>query len=513
MQHLSIRITIYIFLSFLSGILSTQGVFAKEWISIDTESVISCPTQTVSYAAVDFDDSQCETLNFYQVNPQNSHIWIKANLRLEQQYLDLKQANAFFLFAKASSEVYFNGIKIGQNGTPHNIPEQEFVGKMDAKFYLPEHLLKLGNNEIVINLSSHHGYLTLSSPMHFAGIGEYAACTHFFQQNMLLSVLILGILLVGIVYLAALGLHSAEVRITFLMVFFVLVQLSLELSRGLFNYDYPFQDLRLLLVVTCALCFGACLIWLFSIKLHSKQPTYYLILSTAITLFIVWLLPWYDIKTVVAVLIPAVIITALLGWHCFKLQKTELIPYFIIFVLFDVIALLTLPTFHNISFYCIITALMIALFIKQAQELVAYKVALNSERDEVAKLKFSLAQKQQRQSPPKLTLNSAGKTEHLATEQIIFCKAAGDYVEVHLTENRQRLYSGSLKSLAEELPNTFMKVHRSYIVNLDYIDALNSTCNKTANNNLQKIHLLVQQHKIPVSRRLLPHVREIIRNS
>ncbi|MGP5158321.1 LytR/AlgR family response regulator transcription factor [Pseudoalteromonas prydzensis] len=513
MQHLSIKITIYILLNFLLVIFSTQGVLAKKWLSIDTESVISCPVKTANNAAVNFDDPQCETLNFYEVNPQNKHLWIKANLQLEQQYLDLKQANAFFLFAKASSEVYFNGIKIGQNGTPHNIPEQEFVGKMDAKFYLPKQLLKLGNNEVVINLSSHHGYLTLSSPMHFAGIGEYASSTRFFHQNMLLSVLILGILLVGVVYLVALGLQSTEIKITFFMVFFVLVQLYLELSRGLFNYDYPFQDLRLLLVVTCALGFGACLMWFFLIKLRIKQPIYYLVLSTATTLVIVCLLPWYDIKTVVAVLAPATIITALLGWHCFKLQKKELIPYFIIFLLFDAIALLTLPTFHNIVFYSIITTLMIALFIKQAQELVAYKVALNSERDEVAKLKFRLAQKQQRQSPPKLTLNSAGKTEHVATEQIIFCKAAGDYVEIHLTENKQRLYSGSLKGLAEELPNTFMKVHRSYIVNLDYIDALHSACNKAAHNNPQQVHLLVQQHQIPVSRRLLPQVREIIRSS
>ncbi|MDP5215107.1 LytTR family DNA-binding domain-containing protein [Pseudoalteromonas tunicata] len=486
---------------------------ARDLISIDAQAVKVCPAQFEQNVPPTFSEPECKTIRFYELNPQNNHLWVKAILTINQPYLDLQQASAFYLFGKTSSEVYFYGVKIGQNGTPHSNPEREFVGKMDVRFYVPNELLKLGPNEVIFHLSSHHGWLDLSSPMHFAGIGEYGSSQDFFQNNMLVSLLLLGALLIGAVYLAALSIKAQSPhheRWLFLMVFFAIAQLFLELSRGLFQYDYPFQDLRLILIVISAFGFGVCLLWVCLSKFAILYRQIWLLLGTVTSVMTIYFIPWFDVKTAAAILVPAIMVTVLLGWQVYLQRTQTLLTYVVILLLFDLVALITVATFHSILFYYIITALMMVLLIKQAQELIAHKATLADEQKQIAKLEFRLAQSVQHQAPPKLTLNSAGQTEILNTADIIFCKAAGDYVDIMLTDNKQRLFSGSLKSLQLQLPDTFMKVHRSYLVNLDCVNALKSAA-KTSDSSSAGFLIVDNNHAIPVSRRLLPQVREVIK--
>lgn len=508
--RLSLRFTLVVMIGLMCF---AKRAHAREHISIDTQAVRVCPAQFDQKLPPTFTEPECKTIGFYEVNPQNMHLWVKASLRINQSYLDLQQASAFYLFAKTSSEVYFNGVKIGQNGTPHGNPEQEFVGKMDVQFYLPSQLIKLGENEVILHLSSHHGWLNLSMPMHFAGVSEYGSGQNFSQNNSLSSLLLLGALLVGAVYLAALSMKAEpphHERWLFLMAFLAIAQLSLELSRGWFQYDYPVHDLRLIVIVVCAFSFGVCLLWVCLSKFAIPHRKAWLLLGSAISLFAIYFSPGFDTKTAAAIIVPAMMLTALLGWQAYKQRSPSLLAYFVSLFLFDLMGFITVSTFHSHLFYFIITALMMALLMKQAQELIANKAARADEQKQIAKLEFRLAQSEQHQAPPKLTLNSAGQTEILSTADIIFCKAAGDYVEIMLTGNRQRLFSGSLKSLQLQLPDTFLKVHRSYLVNLDFVNALKSAA-KSADSTSAGFLVVDQQHHIPVSRSLLPQVREVIK--
>lgn len=503
----------YSLITFLGLICFVGQVGASEIISIDTRAVRVCPALADQTVPPTFTEPECKTTGFYQVDPQDQHLWVKASISIPQSFLDLQQANAFYLFAKTSSELFFNGVKIGHNGTPHSNPNQEFVGKMDVRFYLPNDLIKLGKNEVVFRLSSHHGWLKLAGPMHFAGVSEYGRSHDFFQHNMLASLLLLGALVIGAVYLAALSLKAEPPhyeRWLFLMSFFAIIQLLLELARGLFQYDYPFQDLRLILVVTCALGFGLCLLWVCLSRFAPHYRQAWLIGGTVASLLAIYWLPWFDIKTAAAILVPAIVVTGLLAWQFYQQRSRVLLTYFVILLLFDLVTVITVSTFHSVLFYCIVTAFMMTLLIKQAQELIANKAARADEQKQIAKLEFRLAQSKQHQAPPKLTLNSAGQTEILSTADIIFCKAAGDYVEIMLTENKQRLYCGSLKSLQPQLPDTFMKVHRSYLVNLDFVNALKSAVRSPDSTGAGYL-IIDQDHSVPVSRRLLPQVREVIK--
>jgi DNA-binding LytR/AlgR family response regulator len=92
----------------------------------------------------------------------------------------------------------------------------------------------------------------------------------------------------------------------------------------------------------------------------------------------------------------------------------------------------------------------------------------------------------------------------------LYCKGAGDYVEVVKT-NETILHSGSLNALLNSLPESFIKVHRSYVVNAKYIAQLTRLPSGTGEITLS--HMLKQNvEKIPVSRRLLPALKTSLKN-
>ncbi|SFE95911.1 LytR/AlgR family response regulator transcription factor [Flavobacterium xueshanense] len=57
-------------------------------------------------------------------------------------------------------------------------------------------------------------------------------------------------------------------------------------------------------------------------------------------------------------------------------------------------------------------------------------------------------------------------------DEITIIKGLGNYVEILTSENKKYTYYKSLKDLIENLPDEFMRVHNSYIVNLTNIDIL-----------------------------------------
>ncbi|MGU3375112.1 LytR/AlgR family response regulator transcription factor [Chryseobacterium sp. M5A1_1a] len=58
------------------------------------------------------------------------------------------------------------------------------------------------------------------------------------------------------------------------------------------------------------------------------------------------------------------------------------------------------------------------------------------------------------------------KLVKLFYKDINIIKGLGNYVEVHTIDGKRYIYYKTLKDLIESLPDEFMRVHNSYIVNL-----------------------------------------------
>ncbi len=69
-----------------------------------------------------------------------------------------------------------------------------------------------------------------------------------------------------------------------------------------------------------------------------------------------------------------------------------------------------------------------------------------------------------------LTIKSGAEVHKLYLNELIHLEAEGEYIK-YITKDKEYYVLGSLKKLAEELPSSFLQVHRSHIIALDHIKA------------------------------------------
>ncbi len=72
--------------------------------------------------------------------------------------------------------------------------------------------------------------------------------------------------------------------------------------------------------------------------------------------------------------------------------------------------------------------------------------------------------------------------------EILFAKSEHIYVELQTREGQKHLVRSNMNDLIENLPANFFRVHRSYIINLDYLDSIN------------QLYIIIQGRQIPIGK-------------
>lgn len=88
---------------------------------------------------------------------------------------------------------------------------------------------------------------------------------------------------------------------------------------------------------------------------------------------------------------------------------------------------------------------------------------------------------------PRLQIRVSRGVEDISPGDILFIRSDGVYVEI-VTHKEKLVQRKLLKDIEEELPANFIRIHRSYIVNADYIETRSATA------------VIVAGQEIPVSR-------------
>lgn len=73
-------------------------------------------------------------------------------------------------------------------------------------------------------------------------------------------------------------------------------------------------------------------------------------------------------------------------------------------------------------------------------------------------------------------------------DDILFVKGSGNYVEIFVKNNKKYVYYKTLKDLIDKLPDEFMRVHNSNIVNLKNVEYIEDN------------HLIMGEHKIKIAK-------------
>ncbi len=489
-------------------------------------------------APPDFRGAQCRELpTLWAVDPQGASLWVRGVLAPAEDRLPTEAPLGLFLSGKASSAVWFNDVYLGSNGTPSVSPAAEVAGRMDAVFYTPRALVRDterdGPNVLVLKLSSHKGWMRLATPIHGARLGAYTNPTRLIFSVYWPSVLTFGVFIIGALYFGAMSLREraavargakaqktlshddiaierkgAAPWLVCVLSLMAAGQLMSEVSRGLFAYAYPFHDIRLLLILMFSTAFGITLAAYAIQRYAPKRPNALLALVTGATLLGVFLAKGFDSKSLLAVFIPtsgAVVMLASL-----VIRKRSSIPDGA-GALAAAIALLPIMIiwrpfqFLDAFFFYTIAAVLLFLFVREVQLLAAAQAGRLKEAARAERLERALAAVERKNAPVLITLKDGSRTLRTPAAEIIACSAADDYVDVRLSGGRNVLHSGSLADLeavfSDQLSDQFLRVHRSHLVNTDYIRRL-----KREKNGGGSLHV-AEGDPLRVSRRIMPRVK------
>lgn len=481
-------------------IISALPILAQDIQTLKTGSVRICPVNLKDMSPPEFDGPDCKRQDFWQVDPQGKMLWLRAEITLSDEFKQ-KIPLGLLISGKIASKVYLNGVLLGQNGEPGETRIKETPGLMDAMLYIPQRLLVAGDNEIAILMSSHHGILNLEYPLHTIGITPYTNPTHVILNRYWPSLLTFGAFVLGAFYFGVAAFRNMD-RVGSSLLAFVCVfagaQLLTETARGFYAYPYPFHDLRLILIVAFSFAFGLCLATHVIEKFYKNRWQQVLLALTLVTSVTILLIPGFDGKAIYAMLLPTLgaFIVTLIKW-----RRPAATGYAIVLTLFSGITFLTASQFLDIFFFYTLLVLLVFLMVQQARTLSKEQARRQSEEARAQRLQAALDETRETKTPPQLAIKHVGKVEMVNPEQITHCNASGDYVELVFRDGQTILHSGSMNELEAQLPTSFLRVHRSHLVNLNHIKSL-----KRKASGIGQLQLTTDE-TIPVSRRIMPKVR------
>ena len=73
-------------------------------------------------------------------------------------------------------------------------------------------------------------------------------------------------------------------------------------------------------------------------------------------------------------------------------------------------------------------------------------------------------------------------------KDILYIKSDHVYLELYTVNQEKHIIRGGLTAFLEKLPENFYRTHRSYLVNLDYLDAINS------------INVIIDKVQVPIGK-------------
>lgn len=475
---------------------------AAEWLFAPHSSVSIC-------AAVDpgkvpgFEGPSCRQTPMNDVDLTGRAVWVRAVIDLEDADPAQLPPMGLFVSARAATRAYVNGTFVGSNGVPSIVKGAETPGTLDSVFYVPNQLLKPGANSVVLLASGHAPTIVKSQALHGIGFAAYRQPPLMILPRYIPALLAFGALLAGAIYFLAMGAARHGDRASLALGLAALLaasQLLVEALRGLWAYPYPVHGMRLAVLLALTLGVGIALASHTLLRMGLAASRRYLAVLAVLGVCGVFLLPSFDSKMDWAVLAPSIgsCGLALLG---LRQRRPSSGAYAAAFLALVVLLLLDPVMFFDVHGFWAFAALLLFLFVREARSLRETERQREEAEGRRRQLEAALERLASPGPAPSLMVNDAGRQLRIVAKEIAALSGAGDYVELRLRDGRNILHNGSLAALETSLPATFLRVHRSHIVNLDEIAELRRTAGALGELRLSNGTI------VPVSRRIMPQVR------
>lgn len=467
--------------------------------------VIECPAKQLELSKVDFTVRECNTFSFQEYQMSGHSVWLLISVPDAINIKNTPQPVGLFISGPISAKVFVNGVAVGEKGKSSLQYDTETPGAFDWVGYVPETALKQTSNQIALHISNFHG-----RPLDFQAFNSlyfdlYQPATKKHLVHYWSTLIPLGAFLLSLIYLLRrFSIESKSLRLLSLLLLTLSATLQLlsEVSRGLYAYTYPVHDIRLNVILFFAFIFGQALLIQALTQFTQLKQKYALIVGLGLILILHFLLEDRDLQTASVIQIPVVIAACLILYERYRNKSQQYLPSIILFAFATLIYIAPNKFLDVYLYYCM--AGLLAYFLNyEALNRAKRMQELAVEKQRAEKLLLVLELKAQEDADHSIAVKEAGKITMLKIKNILFCKGAGDYVEIYLA-NKTILHSGSLNNIVQDLPSYFIKVHRSYLVNAKHIVIMRRLPAGTG--EIELSNGLV----IPVSRRLLPKLKETL---
>ena len=418
------------------------------------------------------------------LDPQGREIWLRARVG------PLGHApSALHLAGAMSTEVWFNGVRVGANGQPGPTTTAERPGRYQADIEIPAALWRPVGNELVLRMSAHHVGLHLDRPVAGVWIGEDDAS--FLAGTLAVTCTAAGALLAaafgfGAVY----GIRRTASSLNLAgLAGVAALQAIAENVRNLVRYDYPLHVWRLGVIWALSVTFAVLLAAFFASRFAPTRRTRLVSVAAGLACASC-LVPGFDQKTALALLAGVGVagVAAGLGVRSRLPGARPALAYLAAFL---GVAFAAPGWLLDLSFFILAAGLTLPL-------LVAEVVRLGrDDRDREAALTRAASR------PDRLTVATAKGVQLVPLADIVAVTGADDYVELRLRGGRTLLHAARLDRLEAQLPTSFLRVHRSAIANLSHVERLERDGSRWG------LHLS-EGSPLPVSRARLATVREAL---
>ena len=403
-----------------------------------------------------------------------------------------KQPISLMIGGPFSAEIFWDGESIGNKGTVGDSIDEETAGPIDFSSFVPSRLLKPGNHQIQLRLSTQHLLVRDDSVFHFAWLAPYRQDGQRDLRYYAVPLLILSGLIALSLQSFRIGRNAGNsMHIGLgLFGFCIIIALMSEVSRAVINYPYHYHELRGLIGWFGNIGAGFALIFT-CYRVVDKTFAKSILVAGIALVAASYFVPvdGGDMRLAqdfrLLTLAPSVVFAILL------FQKR--ISY-----------LSTLPIFWLACFTS--TTLSIGLFLDSFQFIASLILIGGAWIWTYVDYTEQSDNRSSEEETVQFKIRSAGEQKAIEVSDCYALKGEGNFTSVLLLDGNSVLHQDGLGAIMKSNPENFVRVHKSFAVNLNAIVKLRSA-------EGSKYWLeMTNKETIPVSRYRVAELRGLLKS-
>lgn len=472
-----------------------------------------CPAVAGDFTPPDFSSPGCYSTSMQRLEPVGGMVWVRILFPASEALNASAEPLGMSVIGSSARKYFLNGRSIGATGEPGLTKAEEKPGLLEDMFYVPGDYLTDGAQELVMLMSCHYRRGAGAQCLDMAYIAEYEHIQSYGLLENIPALFAYSVLTLATVFFASMAVRGFD-RIGSTLLSLIcaaaVLHIVLKCLHYLMSYPYTLQDARMALITLSSFLIGAFFAVFVMRKFVEHKAFAIMAIVSVFTIILMATTSDPQIAARFGLAVP-VLTTALFtaGWAVggrknalqysamawlialvMVIQNGEFVVHVTFYTLIGIV------TFHFVNHTGILDR-------RFDQEEKTKKLEQALQRVQ-AELTAATKPEPDPVSDEQVLVKLSDRTQYVRVGSISHCNGARDYVEICFVDGKEILHNGSLQEMEKALPEVFVRVHRSHIVNAQQIQSLTRQANGGG------VLKMRNGRDIAVSRRIMPKMKGLL---